>query len=138
MVHHGSEGGLGPANVGTAEFQGFVDYIVKPYFSVLPGDPNLWASLHDYVEFYGGIFLALGLLTRPAALALLSTMAGAVYFHLSSTGTQGFPLGHVSNYSYDFEEPTLYALIFLLFWFNGAGPLSIDSIIYDRIKDEDE
>lgn len=137
MVHHGSEGGLGPANFGTEQFNGFVDFIVKPYFSFLPGSPDLWAAIHDYVEFFGGLLLAVGFLTRPAALSLLATMLGAVYFHLSSVGAQGFPLGHVPNYSYDFEEPALYALIFLMFWFNGAGPLSIDSIIYDKISQED-
>lgn len=119
------------------EFQGFVDYIVVPYFSFLPGSPELWSAAHDYAEFYGGILLVLGLLTRPASLALFGTMLGAVYFHLSSTGLQGFPFGHVSNYSYDFEEPTLYALIFLVFWFNGAGPLSLDSIIYNQISQEE-
>eukprot|EP00542_Grammatophora_oceanica_P005870 CAMPEP_0194052366 /NCGR_PEP_ID=MMETSP0009_2-20130614/45216_1 /TAXON_ID=210454 /ORGANISM="Grammatophora oceanica, Strain CCMP 410" /LENGTH=66 /DNA_ID=CAMNT_0038699915 /DNA_START=42 /DNA_END=239 /DNA_ORIENTATION=- len=65
-------------------------------------------------------------------------MLSAVYFHLSSVGLQGFPLGHVPNYSYDFEEPLLYALIFLMFWFNGAGPLSVDSIIYQQISTEEE
>jgi uncharacterized membrane protein YphA (DoxX/SURF4 family) len=131
-------GGLGPANFGTPEFQGFVDYIVKPYFGFLPGAPELWSAVHDYAEFFGGIFLALGFLTRPAALSLLVTMVPAVYFHLSSSGLQGFPLGHVSNYSYDFEEPMLYALICMVFWFNGAGPLSVDSIIYDSISTEEE
>lgn len=138
MVHHGSEGGLGPANYGTPEFQGFVDYIVRPYFSFLPGPPELWSALHDYAEFGGGLLLALGFLTRPAALSLLVSMIGAVYFHLASVGAQGFPLGHVPNYSYDFEEPALYGLIFLLFWFNGAGPLSVDSIIYERVKNEED
>jgi len=138
MIHHGSEGGLGPANFGTPEFEGFVDYIVKPYFGFLPISPDLWAAVHDYIEFFGGICFALGFLTRPAALSLLLTMMGAVYFHVASTGLQGFPLGHVSNYSYDFEEPLLYALIFLMFWFNGAGPLSIDSIIYSNISQEGE
>ena len=138
MIHHGSEGGVGPANFGTPEFQGFIDYIIKPYFSFLPGSPDLWSAIHDYAEFYGGICFALGFLTRPAALSLLVTMLSAVYFHLSATGLQGFPLGHVSNYSYDFEEPLLYSLIFLVFWFNGAGPLSIDSIIYKNISNEQE
>ncbi|GAX23540.1 hypothetical protein FisN_14Hh283 [Fistulifera solaris] len=137
MIHHGSEGGTLPANAGTAEFQGFVDFVVRPYFGFLPGPSEVWAALHDYVEFGGGILLALGFLTRPAALSLLITMMGAVYFHLSATGAQGFPLGHVPNFSYDFEEPTLYALIFLLFWFNGAGPLSIDSIVYQQISQEE-
>lgn len=138
MVHHGSEGGFGPANLGTAEFQGFVDYIMKPYFGFLPGSPEFWAALHDYVEFFGGAFFALGFLTRPAALSLLVTMSSAVYFHLASVGPQGFPFGHVPNYSYDFEEPLLYSLIFLMFWFNGAGPLSVDSIIYSNISTEDK
>eukprot|EP00979_Chaetoceros_neogracilis_P016112 scaffold7082_cov267-Chaetoceros_neogracile.AAC.5 len=113
VIHHGSEGGVGPANFGTPEFQGFVDYIMKPRFGFLPGSPEIWAAIHDYAEFYGGIFFALGFLTRPEALSLLVTMLSAVCFHLSASGSQGFPLGHVSNYSYDFEEPLLYALIFL-------------------------
>jgi putative oxidoreductase len=132
------QGGIGPANFGTPQFQGFIDYIVKPYFGFLPGPPELWSALHDYIEFFGGAFLAIGFLTRPAALSLLITLMGAVYFHLASTGLQGFPLGHVPNYSYDFEEPLMYCLIFLLFWFNGAGPLSVDSIIYSKISTEDK
>eukprot|EP00553_Chaetoceros_curvisetus_P002521 CAMPEP_0204617690 /NCGR_PEP_ID=MMETSP0717-20131115/4596_1 /ASSEMBLY_ACC=CAM_ASM_000666 /TAXON_ID=230516 /ORGANISM="Chaetoceros curvisetus" /LENGTH=221 /DNA_ID=CAMNT_0051631289 /DNA_START=52 /DNA_END=717 /DNA_ORIENTATION=+ len=138
MIHHGSEGGIGPANFGTPEFNGFVEYVMTPYFSFLPGSLELWSAVHDYAEFFGGICLALGFLTRPAALSLLVTMMGAVYFHLSAVGAQGFPLGHVSNYSYDFEEPMLYGLIFFMFWFNGAGPLSIDSIIYSNISQEEE
>ena len=138
MIHHGSEGGIGPANYGTDAFNGFVDFIVKPYFGFLPGPPELWSAVHDYAEFYGGILLAVGFLTRPAALSLLVTMMGAVYFHLSSVGAQGFPLGHVPNYSYDFEEPCLYALISLTFFFNGAGPLSVDSLIYQNISQEEE
>eukprot|EP00543_Licmophora_paradoxa_P007767 CAMPEP_0202441354 /NCGR_PEP_ID=MMETSP1360-20130828/838_1 /ASSEMBLY_ACC=CAM_ASM_000848 /TAXON_ID=515479 /ORGANISM="Licmophora paradoxa, Strain CCMP2313" /LENGTH=227 /DNA_ID=CAMNT_0049056297 /DNA_START=46 /DNA_END=729 /DNA_ORIENTATION=- len=138
MIHHGSEGGFGPANFGTPEFQGFLDFIMKPYFGFLPGPPAVWAAIHDYIEFFGGAFFAIGFLTRPAALSLLLTMMSAVYFHLSAVGSQGFPLGHVQNYSYDFEEPMLYSLIFLMFWFNGAGPLSVDSIIYNQISTEKE
>ena len=123
--------------MGTPEFQGFVDFIMSPYFGFLPGSLELWAAIHDYVEFLGGAFFAIGFLTRPAALSLMLTMWTAVYFHLSANGLQGFPLGHVPNYSYDFEEPMLYSLIFLLFWFNGAGPLSLDSIIYGRISAKD-
>lgn len=136
MVHHGSEGGFWPANVGTPGFDGFVDFIVKPYFSFLPGDPALWSAVHDYAEFWGGALLAVGLLTRPAALTLFVTMLGAVYFHLASTGWQGFPFGHVESYSYNFEEPTLYALIFLLFFFNGSGPLAVDAVIWECIRDD--
>jgi len=138
MIHHGSEGGTGPANFGTPEFQGFLDFVMVPHFSFLPGPLEFWAALHDYAEFFGGILFALGFFTRPAAFSLLVTMLSAVYFHLSAVGSQGFPLGHVPNYSYDFEEPLMYALIFLVFLFNGAGPLSIDSIIYKSISPEDD
>ena len=31
MMHHGSEGGFWPANYGTPGFDGFVDFIVKPF-----------------------------------------------------------------------------------------------------------
>mmetsp|Transcript_104853 Transcript_104853/g.313259 ORF Transcript_104853/g.313259 Transcript_104853/m.313259 type:complete len:240 (+) Transcript_104853:57-776(+) len=138
MIHHGSEGGFWPANFGTPGFNGFVDFIVKPYFGFLPGSPETWSALHDYVEFWGGVLLVLGLLTRPTAFALFVTMCAAVYFHLASTGLQGFPFGHVENYSYNFEEPTLYAFIFLLFFFNGAGPISADALIYSKIGGESE
>jgi putative oxidoreductase len=138
MIHHGSEGGFWPANYGSPGFEGFIDYIVKPYFAFLPGDPAFWSAIHDYAEFWGGALFAVGLLTRPAALSLIVSMVGAVYFHLASTGWQGFPFGHVDNYSYNFEEPTLYLLIFTLFFFNGAGPLSVDSYIYEQIKQEDD
>ena len=63
------------------------------------------------------------------------TMCAAVYFHLASTGLQGFPLGHVENYSYNFEEPALYACIFLFFSFVGAGPKSVDEAIYAKLTE---
>ena len=126
--HHGSEGGFWPANFGTPGFDGFVDFIVKPYFGFLPGDPALWSAVHDYIEFWGGVFVAVGFLTRPSAALLFVTMLGAVYFHLASTGLQGFPFGHVDNYSYNWEEPALYALIYLTFVVTGAGAFSVDEL----------
>ena len=71
---------------------------------------------------------------RPVATNAAAMPLSAVYFHLSATGLQGFPLGHVPSYSYDFEEPLLYSLVFLLFSFNGAGPLSVDLVIYNAIS----
>lgn len=138
MMHHGSEGGFWPANYGTPGFDGFVTYVLQPYFGFLPGSLETWSALHDYAEFYGGALFALGFLTRPAAVSLLVTMASAVYFHVASTGLQGAPFGHVENYSYNFEEPALYGLIFLLFFVNGPGPLSVDSVIYSKLAPDDE
>ena len=102
MIHHGSEGGFWPANYGTPGFDGFVTYVLQPYFSLLPGSLETWSAIHDYAEFWGGALLAIGFLTRPAALSLLVTMASAVYFHVASTACKASPFGHVENYS----EPT--------------------------------
>jgi hypothetical protein len=63
MIHHGSEGGVGPANFGTPEFQGFVDYIMKPQFGFLLST----RAIHDYAEFFGGIFFALGVLINKTS-----------------------------------------------------------------------
>ena len=136
MIHHGSEGGILPANYGTDGFQGFVDFIVKPYFGFLPGEPELWSAIHDYIEWFGGLFVAIGFLTRFSSLLLAATMVGAVYFHLASTGLQGFPLGHVENYSYNFEEPALYLLIFFLLSKTGSGGLSVDEKIAGIFKED--
>lgn len=132
MIHHGSEGGVGPANIGTEAFNGFVEFVMKPYFSWLPGSLVAWAAVHDVAEFAGGILLALGAFTRYTAAVLTGTMAMAVYFHLASSGLEGFPLGHVKNYSYNFEEPALYLCIFCLFAVTGGGPFSIDSLIQNK------
>ena len=51
----------------------------------LVGLQVFWAAVHDLAEFFGGISLALGLLTRFSAGILSATMAMAVYFHLAST-----------------------------------------------------
>ena len=53
------------------------------------------------------------------------------------TNREQTPFGHVENYSYNFEEPALYGLIFLLFFFNGPGPLSVDSAIYSALAPDD-
>lgn len=136
MIHHGSEGGILPANTGSEQFQGFTTYVIETYFKFLPGPGGFWSALHDYAEFVGGVLFACGFFTRPAAFTLFTTMISAVYFHISATGWQGAPFGHVPNYSYDFEEPLLYAGVFLLYFFNGCGGFGVDEIIYGAIKDE--
>jgi putative oxidoreductase len=70
------------------------------------------------VEFFGGILLAIGLLTRPIALAVVIFMAVAVFYvHWPS----GFfwPEG-------GFEYPLMWGVIALAIFFRGGGPLSVD------------
>ena len=78
----------------------------------------LWAALVGGVEFFGGLFLALGFLTRPAAAAIAIVMAVAVFkVHLAN----GF-FWTGGGYEY----PLLWGLIALALAFRGGGELSID------------
>ncbi len=82
-------------------------------------EPGLfWAALVGGVEFFGGLFLALGLLTRPAALAVAVVMAVAVFaVHLPN----GF-FWTAGGYEY----PLLWGLIALAIAFKGGAELSLD------------
>jgi putative oxidoreductase len=81
----------------------------------------LWALLVGGVEFFGGLFLALGLLTRPVAAAIAIVMAVAVFrVHLGN----GF---FWTNGGY--EYPLMWGLVALAFVLRGGGPISIDARI---------
>ncbi len=69
------------------------------------------------VEFFGGILIALGLLTRPAALAAtITTATAALYFHL--------PLGfYVDTGGVEFSA--LWAVVLLMVAIKGGGRFSI-------------
>ncbi len=78
----------------------------------------LWAALVGGVEFFGGLLLALGLLTRPAALAIAVVMAVAVFaVHL--------PIGFFWTAG-GYEYPLLWGLIALAIAFKGGAELSLD------------
>ncbi len=81
-------------------------------------EPGLfWAALVGGVEFFGGLFLVLGLLTRPAALAVATVMAVAITVHL--------PNGFFWT-SGGYEYPLLWALVALAIAFKGGAELSLD------------
>jgi len=98
-------------------------------FGVLgaPGGPVPIASqfgLAGIIEFYGGALLLLGLFTRPAAFLLSGTLAVA-YFQVHAKG--GFwPIMNKG------ELAVLYCFVFFYFVFAGAGPWSLDSLIWRR------
>ncbi len=77
----------------------------------------LWAALVGGVEFFGGLFLALGLLTRPAAFAIAIVMAVAITVHL--------PNGFFWNAG-GYEYPLLWGLIALAIAFKCGANLSLD------------
>jgi putative oxidoreductase len=79
--------------------------------------PLLFAWLSAFAEFVGGILLAIGLLTRPAALLIIINMSVALIF------------AHAGDSFSDRELPLLFLFTALLFLFTGAGRYSVDGRI---------
>lgn len=76
--------------------------------------PVLFAWLAGLAELAGGLFLAVGFLTRPSALLLAITMFVAAFGKHLSDG-------------WDVKELSLiYLCIALVFVFRGAGRISVD------------
>lgn len=89
----------------------------------------LMALAAGSAEFFGGLALLLGLLTRPAALALAVTMAVAIV-------TVHLPHGlFMSNNGYEFGLALLAISVALIF--NGGGKLSLDRVLSHRVPDAD-
>ena len=72
-------------------------------------------------EFFGGIALLLGLLTRPAAVVLAITMLVAIFVVHIGNGL------FMSNNGYEFGLALLAISVALAF--NGAGALSVDRLV---------
>lgn len=79
--------------------------------------PTLFAWLAGLAELAGGIFLAVGFLTRPSAFFLAFTMFVAAF------GT------HLADPWKVKELSVLYLCIALVFMFRGAGKFSVDRFI---------
>lgn len=78
-----------------------------------------WSPLLSATEFFGGILLAIGLLTRPAAVAATIVLLVTVYSHWVVKG-QG--LGGA-------ERSILWSAITFYFAFRGGNALSLDARI---------
>ena len=79
------------------------------------------AFLAGAAEFFGGIALVLGLLTRPAAFALSIAMLVAIFAVHFQNGL------FMSNNGYEFGLALLAASVSLLF--SGGGKASVDSML---------
>jgi len=108
MVHNGLDKLADIENFATA----YVAYIGLPF-------PITLSYIAAYTELIGAPLVALGLLTRPAALGLVATMGVAIYHHLSVGGFNAALL----------EPATLYAACFAFFAINGAGQFSLDALL---------
>jgi putative oxidoreductase len=90
-------------------------------------EPGYWmALLAGSAEFFGGIFILLGLLTRPASLVLAVTMLVAILAVHINNGL------FMANNGYEFGL-TLLAISLSLLW-SGAGALSIDRMISQKLS----
>jgi putative oxidoreductase len=78
----------------------------------------LFALLAGIVEFFGGLALVFGFLTRPAALAITVLLGVATSVHIGNGffWTDG-----------GFEYPLLWSLLALAVLFRGGGRFSLDT-----------
>ena len=79
--------------------------------------PGVWGFMSAATEFFGGILIAIGLLTRPVAMILAFNMAVAVVLKLST----GAGLGGAS-------QAIEVGIVFLSLIFIGPGKYSVDEI----------
>jgi putative oxidoreductase len=100
------------------------------WFGGFGGDPGGAVALASLMglagilEFYGGIAILLGLLTRPVAFLLSGEMAVAYLKAHQSHGT--WP---IQNHG---ESAVLFSFIFLFLAAHGAGGLSLDALLHRR------
>lgn len=79
--------------------------------------PELFAWAAGMSEFVGGLLLAIGLMTRPAAAAVALTMAIAVFGHHATDPFRVRELG------------MLYGIIAFSFALTGSGRFGLDRIV---------
>jgi|SRR5271155_2443826 len=94
-----------------------------PPHGPMPGFPELeWFA--GTIEFAGGALVTLGLGTRAAALLMSGEMA--IGYFLDHAPRSFFPLINGG------DSVVLYCFVFLYFVFAGAGPLSLDALLWAR------
>ena len=101
------------------------------WFGGMPNQPSpppafteVWFG--GVLEFFGGILLMLGLLTRPVAFLLSGEMAVAYWQFHAPRGT--WP---IENHG---EAAVLFCFIFLFMAAYGGGDWSLDALIRRRLK----
>ncbi len=92
--------------------EAYVAYIGLPF-------PIFFSYVAAFTELIAAPLVAIGLLTRPAAMGLFATMCVAMYHHVK---VAGFSIPYL-------ELSAIYAACFLFFLINGAGLFSTDALI---------
>lgn len=102
-------------------FGGYGIEATGQFFATKLGLPPVLALVAGLIEFFGGLALALGLLTRPAAALVTGMMAVAVF---------GVHLGNGFFWtSGGFEYPLMWGILALSFVVRGGGRFSLDALI---------
>ena len=78
---------------------------------------TFWSPLLSFTEFFSGILVAIGLLTRPASFAAMFILLVTVWFHWVSMD-QGYSGA---------EKSILWAAIFFYFLIRGGNRHSVDA-----------
>jgi putative oxidoreductase len=86
--------------------------------------PAAMAYAGKFIELIGGFFLILGLFTR-----LFTALLFITFMFIT------FVMGEGKIFT-DNQHPFLFAIISLLFFFTGAGRLSIDYLVFINRKEE--
>ena len=119
MFPHGAQKALGW--FGGSGLRGTLDFLRKS------GVSSPVAALTIMAEFLGPLGLAVGLLTRVAALGIAAVMLGAI---LTVHGRHGFFMNWYGNQQGEgFEYHVLAIGIAVTLVLNGAGAWSLDAVI---------
>lgn len=119
MFAHGAQKALGW--FGGSGLRGTLDFLRKS------GVPSSVAVLAIMAEFLGPLGLAVGLLTRVAALGIAAVMLGAI---LTVHGKHGFFMNWYGNAQGEgFEYHVLVIGLAVALVLNGAGVWSLDAMI---------
>jgi putative oxidoreductase len=105
----------------------FLEHGMSKLFGFPPGPMPPMFSLEWFagtIEFTGGTLVTLGLFTRPVAFIMSGEMACA-YF-ISHAPRAFFPLVNRG------EAAVLFCFIFFYLIFAGAGPLSLDALVWRK------
>lgn len=121
FIAHGSQKVLGA-------FGGYGLEATVGYFSKNLGIPVILGYVALFTEFFGGIFILLGLFTRPAALGIFITMFVAFTVHLPA----GFFLPNGFEYTFVLAFISLFILLF------GAGNISLDNYLYQKLENNNK
>jgi len=119
FIYHGAQKLFGAfGGMGMNADHGFIAIISGLHLPLLPG--AAWAWMAACGEFFGGLFVFLGLLTRLAAIPIIVTMLVAI---TSVTGSKGF-----SGYEFNLALIAMSVALIL----SGAGLISLDALLFKR------